>query len=437
MNFNMKFFVLSGLFMLLFLIPSAAASVVISEVLYDAEGSDEGQEFVELYNPTAQDVDITGWKLEWGNGNYTDAWETEVTFEATLHAYSFYLVGEENVTGADIVADLDLQNGPDAVRIVDENDQIMDLVGYGEESDFNNSEYYEGTPMYDVQEGHSIERKPGFEDPLHGNGQDTDNNIVDFLDRETPEPQNSSVMEIPVIIVVMTRAVSPEHDFYTPGTEVTVTLLYSFYEPQIGFILRETNPLGIENANPEEDYENETSGLSKWLLRDRTSIPNGTITYTFLVPGELGEYTIRGEWQSIDSMGTLHFGTIGDTFIYVLSGILEGFVEDVLGISLANALVTLDNESTTTNESGYYALTMPAEGEYLLNASKEGYLSESVIINISEMEEGFFNFTGDCGLIPEHVSDTEILQAVLKWAEDFIGDEKMLEVVHQWAHTPE
>ncbi|OGL42325.1 MAG: hypothetical protein A2161_13130 [Candidatus Schekmanbacteria bacterium RBG_13_48_7] len=39
---------------------ATADHVVINEVYYDVEGSDDG-EFVELYNPTNDDINLSGW----------------------------------------------------------------------------------------------------------------------------------------------------------------------------------------------------------------------------------------------------------------------------------------------------------------------------------------------------------------------------------------
>ncbi len=41
-------------------------SIVLSEVYYDTEGKDAEEEFIELYNPTEQEIDITAWKLYYG-----------------------------------------------------------------------------------------------------------------------------------------------------------------------------------------------------------------------------------------------------------------------------------------------------------------------------------------------------------------------------------
>lgn len=42
---------------------TAFASIVISEIMYDPDGSDTNREWLELYNNGSSDVDISGWKL--------------------------------------------------------------------------------------------------------------------------------------------------------------------------------------------------------------------------------------------------------------------------------------------------------------------------------------------------------------------------------------
>ena len=46
----------------------AKGDVVINEFLFDADGSDAGKEFVELYNATDQNIDLAGWSLQVKSG---------------------------------------------------------------------------------------------------------------------------------------------------------------------------------------------------------------------------------------------------------------------------------------------------------------------------------------------------------------------------------
>jgi hypothetical protein len=64
----------SGIFILgMLLIPSfAMANVVINEIMYDLEGSDsvgsKGREWVEIFNDSSQEINLSGWKFNDGDG---------------------------------------------------------------------------------------------------------------------------------------------------------------------------------------------------------------------------------------------------------------------------------------------------------------------------------------------------------------------------------
>jgi hypothetical protein len=63
----------AGLVLSLLVVPALAsgADVVITEVFYDHSGGDDGFEWVELYNSTPFDVDLSGYSLGWGGTDYT------------------------------------------------------------------------------------------------------------------------------------------------------------------------------------------------------------------------------------------------------------------------------------------------------------------------------------------------------------------------------
>jgi len=151
---------------------TAAAQVVINEVLYDPEGADSGLEFVELLNCGRHGVLLTGWVLETGNGAHPDDWTVEWIGDDLdyIEPGQMLVVGEADVLPPpDYTTPLDLQNGPDGVRLTDGVDPV-DVVGWGEPLF---QEYYEGQPAADALSGLSLARSPDCFD--HGD------NSLDFV----------------------------------------------------------------------------------------------------------------------------------------------------------------------------------------------------------------------------------------------------------------
>jgi beta-lactamase superfamily II metal-dependent hydrolase len=93
----------------------SAGNVILTEVFYDASGSDGGKEWVELYNAGGSSVDLSGYSLGAGGGDYTN---TVVQLSGTIAPGATFVVGgstSDSSNGAptyDQVADFspDLQN---------------------------------------------------------------------------------------------------------------------------------------------------------------------------------------------------------------------------------------------------------------------------------------------------------------------------------------
>ena len=131
----------------------------ISEVFYDATGDDTGFEFVELANPTGTPVPLAGARLEAGDGAAPGRWTLRWTGGATdtVRSHARFVIGGARVSPApDALVTLELQNGPDAVRLV-WPDGVVEVVGYGALAD---SGYYCGSPAPDVPSGSSLARIP-------------------------------------------------------------------------------------------------------------------------------------------------------------------------------------------------------------------------------------------------------------------------------------
>lgn len=186
-----------------FLSLGSSTSVVINEVLYDPDGADGGYEFVELYNPGSEAIGLGRWKVETGNGSYAGKWklEWEGGHGDSIGAGSFFVIGEERVLPVPaVVTALDLQNGPDACRLLD-GEGGSDVVGWG---DLVFEEYFEGEAAADAGSGSSIGRDP--------DGLDSGLNAVDFKVFGIPSPgdYNHPPWDLGIESIGLSRYTPPE-----------------------------------------------------------------------------------------------------------------------------------------------------------------------------------------------------------------------------------
>lgn len=152
----------------------ARAGLLLNEVLYDPEGADGDGEFVELIAAGPESLALAGLRLEFCNGANPGAWELLWSGELRLAPGALFLLGEPAVAGADVTLALDLQNGPEAIRLC-RGEETLDLLGYGEGLD---PSLYEAWPAADPS-GLSLARQP--------DGVDTDQNALDWFSA-TPSP---------------------------------------------------------------------------------------------------------------------------------------------------------------------------------------------------------------------------------------------------------
>jgi hypothetical protein len=170
---------------------SAPALPVLSEVLYDATGTDDGALFVELYGSPGTSLD--GYVVEGVNG--ADGSVTvSIPLSGTLPADGLYVVADQAsgggtlVAGADLLANFDFQNGPDSVVLRDALGAVVDALGYGT---FAAGEVFagEGSPAPDPAAGSSVAR-------LFANV-DTDDNAADFAALAVPTPGEAPISPVP------------------------------------------------------------------------------------------------------------------------------------------------------------------------------------------------------------------------------------------------
>jgi hypothetical protein len=159
---------------------AAVASPVISELFYDAPGSDAGLVFVELLGTPGDSLDEL--VLEGINGSGGTVYKT-ISLGGVFPLDGVFVIGDDNgastaVADADFIADVDFQNGPDSVVLRDAS-AVLDAVAYGS---FGLADVFagEGSAAPAALAGASIAR---FNPWL-----DTGDNSADFVLLDTPTP---------------------------------------------------------------------------------------------------------------------------------------------------------------------------------------------------------------------------------------------------------
>ena len=190
-----------------------AAHPWLNEIYYDAPGDDTGQEFVELLNASDVAWSLEGLRVEAGDGAAPGRWTLKWTGRSgdSVAAHGrFVLGGPKVVPVVDRAVTLDLQNGPDAVRLV-WPDAAVEVVGWGA---LESPEYHCGEPAVDVPSGLSLARVPETAA--------TGSNAGDFRPAE-PSPGAANVRDRDAALVRHALALSPEQP--ASAGEATVTLL--------------------------------------------------------------------------------------------------------------------------------------------------------------------------------------------------------------------
>ncbi len=185
-------------------------SVVMNEVLYDAVGSDTGQEWIELFNAGSGDVLLDGWRIERGGTSFASVF----TFPSNTHLApgAFLLVGEAAVPHADFTATLVFQNGGDAtdgIRLLNAHGDVVDVVLYDapNSNGLPDERGSSGTSFApDVAEGHSLARV--------SDGADTHASETDFRDARVPTPRQSNS--------TLSATPTPEASSPTPGNNAAI-----------------------------------------------------------------------------------------------------------------------------------------------------------------------------------------------------------------------
>ncbi len=193
------FFLLTKASQLVF---SVTDHLVISQI--QTTGEPATDEFVELYNPTLDEIDLTGWRLtrKTASGGTTENLVGSIS--GTILAHGFFLISHQDYNGTpgpDLLystsADFADNNTIILSQKIGTNSYlIIDEVGLGSAIE------REGTAAPNPPHNGSIRRK--------SNGQDTDDNATDFEILTTSAPRNKqSPADPPLTTPTMTPTETP------------------------------------------------------------------------------------------------------------------------------------------------------------------------------------------------------------------------------------
>jgi hypothetical protein len=160
--------------------------IIINEI--QASGASSSDEFIELFNPTDSPIVLDGYKLnkktKSGSESTLLSSTTATKFLGTIPAHGYFLIAHPNYDDA-LPADLLYASSSgvandNTVLLYDKNGVLLDKVGFGAASDFENA------PASNPTSNQSLERIAFA---------DTDNNAADFFISASPAPENSTVVE--------------------------------------------------------------------------------------------------------------------------------------------------------------------------------------------------------------------------------------------------
>lgn len=178
----------AGLILFMCFSLSAQATVVIQEVLYDGPGTDPDDVFTELFGTPGTDLD--GWSLQGINGANGEVYRTIDLSGLIFPEDGIFVLATASANSTlalqrDFIANVDWQNGPDGILLMD-GLIVIDALQYGDAGVYNAGEGLFATDVTGIE---SLSRNVL--------GTDTNNNAVDFSVTAASPGAGPSVVPIP------------------------------------------------------------------------------------------------------------------------------------------------------------------------------------------------------------------------------------------------
>lgn len=320
-----------------------ANHVVISEA-YGGGGNSGAQyknDFIELYNPTSSDVDISGWEVQYAsttggfNNNFTIA-------SGTIKAGEYYLIqaaagsfGTLDLPTPDAICNLAMGASGFKLKIVKSDGYVVDFVGAG------SANGYEGSgPAPAPSNTTSVQRKDN-DGSKSGttNGWDTENNGNDFY-AATPTPRNSTY-GFEEELKVDNPTATPASGEIVVGTSITLSTVTTgtsiSYKLNGGEFTEYTVPIELSEALFIDGTVTISAKASKSGMSDSDEV---TFIYTKKIPSSIipiSEAKTKDQGAEVRVKGIVTYSTQKRSI----------FMQDISGG------VCIDSGSSTVDISSY------------------------------------------------------------------------------------
>jgi Lamin Tail Domain len=248
-------------------------SVIFSEVFLGNPTPNAGQEFIEIYNNTAEEINLTGWRLQYTSVTKTD-WNSpsrNIALSGLLAAGEYYLVSSTGylLDVTDIAYSSSLSQSGGHLRLLDVSNELQDQIGWG------NAAMPLGVSVTAPEAGSSISRLTnslGFN--LSG-----DNN-TDFVISLTSTPKLDNIITLPILEAEEIDPLAPEE--LVPSLSPPVTIKYD--DIQISELL--PNPASPSNDSTDEFIELYNPNQYEVDLEGYVIKTGANGTYKYIIKGQ-------------------------------------------------------------------------------------------------------------------------------------------------------
>ncbi len=323
----------------------AVDHIVISEVLAGKKGNNN-YEFIELYNPTDQPLDLQGMSLWYQLTDKQEPvrlarWPGLTLIPGQGH---YLLVRAEQDVGvpADATFSQALNLGYAGLELRKSNKERVDAVAWGKKAP---AAMTEGQPAPAMKNGQSLERLPGGD---AGNGQDSDDNAADFALNDKPTPQNTgSALTPPVAQRLIITAQAPESAEPGGSFEYVITVENRTGQTVHNAVASLLLPPLLKAGDLPQDVVREKNAIM-WQIPELADGETASVTIPVTAPwtyfdAVLQSYTVLADdWPN---------AAVGPTVVTRIEG---GVIPIATARTLQGAQLTLQGVATMYT-GGYYA----------------------------------------------------------------------------------